>query len=130
MSVTHECARLQEELDAQRRDHKAALERANAQLGAAITRTGGVERQFGQQFDADPVRAVETVLPVLTALEVTINEANATHAPFEPGSFVPSMCKMNCERCGCSSTMSRTPTRHCAGTWRPPSWNCTRPPAN
>jgi chromosome segregation ATPase len=39
---------LQDELERQRRDHHAALERANAQLAAALTTNGLPERHFGQ----------------------------------------------------------------------------------
>jgi chromosome segregation ATPase len=47
---------LQDEFDGQRRDQGAALERANTQLAAAIARTGGAERHFGEQFPGTPTR--------------------------------------------------------------------------
>ena len=47
---------LQEELESQRREDGAALERANAPPDAPITRAGGPDRHFGQQIHADPVR--------------------------------------------------------------------------
>lgn len=50
---------LQAEFDGQRRDHGAALERANTQLAAAIARTSSAERHFGQPIQDTPVRDAE-----------------------------------------------------------------------
>ncbi len=52
---------LQDELDSQRRDHGAALERANSQLAVAIARAGSAERHFGQPFEETPAREGEPV---------------------------------------------------------------------
>ncbi len=80
---------LTEQLEAQRREHRAALEQANAQPGADISRAGGGERQFAQQFDGIPAPAAETVRPTLPEVEPTVNEANA--APADPGAQAPSI---------------------------------------
>jgi chromosome segregation ATPase len=82
---------LQGELDGQRRDHQAALERANAQLAAAIAPTGGSERRFGQPYPgmqapaaAPPALALESpapdpeAQPRVAALESQLAEAQDT----------------------------------------------------
>lgn len=75
---------LQAELEEQRRDHATALERANAQLAAAIARAGGAERQFGQQLpgapahDTVPTAPTPDAQPRLAALETELAELNGT----------------------------------------------------
>ena len=70
---------LQNESEAQRREHGNALELVNSQLAAAIARSGGAERHFGQQFhataepDAEPAPAVEPEAPPrIAALEAQL----------------------------------------------------------
>ncbi len=50
---------LEDELEQQRRDHRAALERANTQLAAAIAPTTAAERHFGQPLPDTPAAVAE-----------------------------------------------------------------------
>jgi chromosome segregation ATPase len=50
---------LQTELDEQRKDHRAALERANNQLAAAIARAGGGDRPFAEPLPSAPAPELE-----------------------------------------------------------------------
>ena len=63
---------LQDESGGQRRDQGAALERANTQLAAAITRSGGAERHFGEQIQATLARPADAAPAALATPAVDL----------------------------------------------------------